>query len=122
MNFEVRNGSFSYARGSEKILDNVSFSVNSGEILAILGPNGAGKTTLLRCMMGFLDWTEGSSLIDGKPISEISRRQMWNRIGYVPQARGYSASGTILELVRRCGADPPGRPSTTKKLAAGSET
>lgn len=99
MNFEVRNGSFSYARGSEKILDNVSFSVNSGEILAILGPNGAGKTTLLRCMMGFLDWTEGSSLIDGKPISEISRRQMWNRIGYVPQARGYSTSGTILELV-----------------------
>ena len=52
MTFSVRGGSFAY--GTERVLDRISFSVESGEVLCILGPNGVGKTTLLKCMMGLL--------------------------------------------------------------------
>ena len=69
--FEVRNGCFGYPHGRQ-VLKNVSFAVQKGEMLAILGPNGAGKTTMLRCMMGFLKWTSGQSLLDGEDIAGMS--------------------------------------------------
>ena len=47
MNFSIQNGCFGY--GSTPILHNISFDVESREILTVLGPNGVGKTTLLRC-------------------------------------------------------------------------
>ena len=61
MMLRVENGSFSYQKG-HKIFENINFSVDSGDILAILGPNGAGKTTMLRCIMGMLRWKSGKSL------------------------------------------------------------
>ena len=51
MRFEVKNASFSY-KNDRKIFEDVNFSVDSGDIVAILGPNGAGKTTLLKCILG----------------------------------------------------------------------
>ena len=54
MKLTVKNGSFSYGKKAPMIFENINFSVDSGEILAILGPNGAGKTTLLRCITGML--------------------------------------------------------------------
>ena len=68
-------------------------------MLAILGPNGAGKTTLLRCMMGFLKWTDGESLLDGKPISTLSQRELFSRIAYVPQAKNTTLSATVKDMV-----------------------
>lgn len=53
MIYEVKNLTFSYGEEG-KVLDNVSLSLNEGEVLCILGPNGAGKTTLLNCMAGLL--------------------------------------------------------------------
>ena len=96
MNLTVEHGVFSYKKGSREILHDVNFSLGSGEILAILGPNGAGKTTLLRCVMGFLKWTEGKSLLDGENIAAMPPRALWQKIAYVPQARG-RASGTLVE-------------------------
>ena len=51
MIFEAKNGSFAYKK-SKTILENINFSVQSNEVLAILGPNGVGKTTLLKCKGG----------------------------------------------------------------------
>ncbi len=51
-----------------KALDNVSFTVNKGEIVGLLGENGAGKTTLLRILSGIYSLTSGSVIIDGKSI------------------------------------------------------
>ena len=67
MNISVKNGSFYYKKGVQ-IFDDINFSVDSGEIMAILGPNGAGKTTMLRCITGMLKWRGGESLLDGEPI------------------------------------------------------
>ncbi len=98
MKLEVRNGCFSY-RKNEQILDNISFSASSGDLISILGPNGAGKTTLLRCMMGFLKWTNGESTLEGKNIHDIPSRQLWKHISYVPQARNVSSAYTVGQTV-----------------------
>ena len=96
MNLTVEHGAFSYKKGGREILHDVNFSLGSGEILAILGPNGAGKTTLLRCVMGFLKWTGGRSLLDGEDIAAMPPRALWRKLAYVPQARG-RASGALVE-------------------------
>ena len=64
---EIKNVSKSY-NGKKKALDNVSFKVNDGEIIAFIGHNGAGKTTLIKSMIGILDFDEGDILIDNKSI------------------------------------------------------
>ena len=98
MTLTVENGCFAY-RGGRQVLQNVHFSVQSGDLLAILGPNGAGKTTLLRCMMGFLRWNSGRALLDGQDIRSLRARELWRHIAYVPQARSVVAAYTALEMV-----------------------
>ena len=66
MTIEVKRGSFGYGKGT--VLNDISFSVSSGEVLAVLGSNGVGKTTLLKCMMGLQKWRKGESLLDGRSI------------------------------------------------------
>ena len=53
MNLEVSNLSFAYSKRGRPILDDVSFSVKKGDLLAVLGPNGVGKSTMFRCILGF---------------------------------------------------------------------
>ena len=99
MILEVQNGSFSYRPGGRQILNGLNLQVQSGQLLAILGPNGAGKTTLLRCVMGFLRWTGGESLLDGVPLRTIAPRLLWRRLAYVPQARGRATASTVEQTV-----------------------
>lgn len=98
MNLTVHHGAFYYEK-TAAIFNDVNFSVDSGEILAILGPNGAGKTTLLRCITGMLKWKSGHSLLDGKPIHNMSAKELWSQMAYVPQAKGASSSYTTFEAV-----------------------
>lgn len=99
MNFKVENAGFSYKSGERRVLDKISFEVSSGSLLAILGPNGAGKTTLLRCAMGFLKWSEGRTLLDGRDLRSIPRRELWQTMAYVPQARGAVSPYTAQEMI-----------------------
>ena len=98
MTLTAENASFAY-RGGDTIIKNLNFTVEEGELIAVLGPNGAGKTTLLRCLMGFLRWTEGRSLLDGTDIREIPGRKLWQRISYVPQAKGAMLSLTAADMI-----------------------
>lgn len=98
MRLEIKDGCFGY-RGGAKILDRVNLQAQSGDLIAVLGPNGAGKTTMLRCMLGFLKWTSGDSLLDGKPIRTIPTRELWRMIAYVPQAREFTSAATAEEAV-----------------------
>ncbi len=98
MNFEVKNGYFSYKK-SKKILTDICFSINSGEILAILGPNGVGKTTLLRSMMGLLKWDSGNSYLDNKKLEDLDSKEIWKNIAYVPQAKGVAFGYNVEEFV-----------------------
>ena len=98
MNLTVNHGGFFYHKDTP-IFKDISFSVDSGEILAILGPNGAGKTTMLRCITGMLRWRTGDSLLDGEPIRNMAPKKLWSRMAYVPQAKGASSAYTTLEAV-----------------------
>ena len=93
MLLHVEKGSFSYP-GGVPVLQNISFSLDTGEVLAVMGPNGIGKTTLLKCLMGILKWQSGCSLINGRDSSE-ERHQ----IGYVPQAHRFSFPYSVRDMV-----------------------
>jgi iron complex transport system ATP-binding protein len=98
MTFEVNNVWFGYQPG-KNVLSGVSFAAKSGEIMSILGSNGAGKTTLLKCMLGLLKWQRGETRLDGTAIAEYKHRDLWSKIGYVPQARLNAFAYTVLEMV-----------------------
>ncbi len=98
MNVTVKNGTFAYQK-DRPVFENINFSVDSGEILAILGPNGAGKTTLLRCITGMLKWKSGESLLDTEPIRTMPSRKLWQKMAYVPQAKAASSAYTAFETV-----------------------
>lgn len=70
--------------GKQKALDNVSFSVEEGELLGFLGPNGAGKSTLMKIMTGFLPSNSGEVKIDGQKIS-VDNTEIRKNIGYLPE-------------------------------------
>ena len=64
---EIKNVSKTY-NGKKKVLKNISFKIEGGEIFAFIGHNGAGKTTMIKCIMGILDFEEGDILVDNKSI------------------------------------------------------
>ena len=66
---ETKNVSKTY-NGKKKVLKNISFKIEGGEIFAFIGHNGAGKTTMIKCIMGILDFEEGDILVDNKSIKE----------------------------------------------------
>ena len=70
--------------GEQKALDNVSFEVKTGEIVASLGPNGAGKTTMMRIITGFIPATSGSVFVNGIKASE-DNTEIKRNIGYLPE-------------------------------------
>ncbi len=95
---EIKNGHFAYHKGKE-ILTDVNFKLKKQSIVSILGPNGVGKTTMLKCMIGLLKWTKGSSYLDGKNLNDMSEKEIWSKISYIPQIHSFSFSYTGLEMV-----------------------
>lgn len=66
---EIKNVSKTY-NGKKKVLKNISFKIEGGEIFAFIGHNRAGKTTMIKSIMGILDFEEGDILVDNKSIKE----------------------------------------------------
>jgi zinc transport system ATP-binding protein len=94
---ELENVSFSY--GSTLVLDNITFSVEKGDLLGMIGPNGAGKTTLFSCMLGLLGGYRGTIKIFGDDIWGNSK--VFQRIGYIPQRKSIDSNfpATVDEIV-----------------------
>jgi len=78
---EVKNLTKIY--GQHKAVDNISFTVNDGEIWGFLGPNGAGKTTTMNMMTGFISATEGTVTINGHDILDDAVEAK-KQLGYLP--------------------------------------
>jgi ATP-binding cassette subfamily B protein len=81
---EFRNLSFAYRPG-EPVLEDVSFTIQPGEKIAIVGPTGSGKTTLIRLLGHFYDFERGRIFLDGIDLRDISASDMRARIGVVLQ-------------------------------------
>ncbi|MCF0237660.1 MAG: ABC transporter ATP-binding protein [Sphaerochaetaceae bacterium] len=97
MTLDVQNLSFSY--DDKTVLDNVTLKATNGEIIAFLGPNGVGKTTLFRCLLGFLEPSAGTVLIDNKAINTYDRKSLAKKIAYIPQNFAPSFNHTVLDTV-----------------------
>src|SRR6187397_704507 len=83
--------------GDRTLFEGLDFELEQGELLAVLGPNGTGKTSLIRILLGLLDPSAGSVVIDGCPPPERC-----HRIGYVPQQRVFDRDVVLRsrDLVR----------------------
>ncbi|MCH6198431.1 ABC transporter ATP-binding protein/permease [Aquiflexum sp. LQ15W] len=82
---EVKNLSFIYPDSGIKALDKLSFSIDSGESLAIIGTTGSGKSTIANLLMRMYDATDGKIMIDKKDIKAYDVASLRRQIGYVPQ-------------------------------------
>ncbi len=100
---QLKNISLSF--GKRKILDNVSFNINQGEILGMLGPNGVGKSTIFNLITGLIKPDYGSIFFDSINATNypIYVRTIKFKIGYVPQHGGYFKDLTLLENLKAIG-------------------
>ena len=88
--------------GKRKILENLTFNLNKGEILGLLGPNGVGKSTIFNIIIGLLKPNYGSIFIEGTNVinDTIFYRTKKHKIGYVPQYGGYFHDLTLRENLK----------------------
>ena len=71
--------------GTFRAVDDISFDIQTGEIVGLLGPNGAGKTTTMRMITGFLEPSDGSIKIDGQNVVDYPVETK-AKIGYMPES------------------------------------
>jgi ABC-2 type transport system ATP-binding protein len=83
--------------GSRTVVNDVTFQVARGEIVALLGPNGAGKTTTLRMLAGLIAPTSGSVAIDGVQMTRATGHSLRSRIGFLTEAPGLWDRLTVRE-------------------------
>ena len=94
---EYRDVSFAY--DGKPVLDDVSFTVEPGEFVAVVGPSGSGKTTLLSLLPRFYEAQQGQVLLDGEDVRKYRLRVLRNQIAIVLQ-EAFVLSGTIRENLR----------------------
>ncbi len=97
---EIKNISISFE--DRKILDNISFKINPGEILGLLGPNGAGKSTIFNLITGLLKPDFGKVFFGNKDATNypIYTRTREFKIGYVPQYGGFFGDLTTYQNLK----------------------
>ena len=86
--FEIKNLSFTYPGSTQKVLDDISLSIEAGQYVTLCGRSGSGKTTLLQQLKTVLaphGTKEGQVLFDGRALEEVGEREQAQRIGYVMQ-------------------------------------
>ena len=91
--------------GDVRGVEDLSFSVEEGEVFGFLGPNGAGKTTTIRTLMGFQAPTSGTATVLGADIRDArALRDVRSNVGYLPDEVGFDESVTGRRLLRYHGA------------------
>lgn len=97
---EVRFDNLEFYYDSEKpVLENVDFTVNLGETIALVGPTGAGKSTIVNLISRFYDPINGKVLIDGHDIKEVTLNSLRKQMGVMLQD-SFIFSGTIIDNIR----------------------
>ena len=94
-------GNLTKKYGPQKAVDNISFKVNTGEILGFLGPNGAGKTTTMKIITNFLAANEGDIIIGGKSIKEDAD-EIKKHIGYLPENNPLYYDMPVMDYLHFC--------------------
>lgn len=93
---QVRNLCFSYGK-KKKTLDDLSFTINKGDIVSLVGPNGAGKSTLAKLLCGFIRPTSGEIILDNEDIKNKSIKEIAEKIGFCLQNPNAMISKTSVK-------------------------
>ena len=96
---EAKNLSVSYEDSPRKILDEISFKITPGEIVALVGPVGCGKTTLARALGRMIKIDEGCLYLDDNDVMDLKLNQLRSNIALVPQ-EGYLFTETLSENIK----------------------
>lgn len=96
---EFKNVGFRYPDASEDVITDVNFKSVPGTTTAFIGSTGSGKSTLINLIPRFYDVTEGTILVDGVNIKDVSLKELRAKIGYVPQ-KGMLFSGDIKSNIK----------------------
>jgi ATP-binding cassette, subfamily B, bacterial len=107
-NFTIQHVCYSYPASDQTILQDINLEVKQGETVAFVGESGSGKSTILNLLIGFIQPTEGSILLDGHDMSSIDLRSFRHHLAVVPQST-ILFSGTILQNITY------GMPSVTEE-------
>lgn len=105
---EFKDVDFCYPDAVEKVLSKVSFRAEAGKTTAFIGSTGSGKSTLINLVPRFYEPTSGEILINGISIKDYEKKDLMQRIGFVPQ-RGVLFSGTVASNIKF------GAPNATKQ-------
>ncbi|MHC5720887.1 MAG: ATP-binding cassette domain-containing protein, partial [Nostoc sp.] len=93
------NVTFRYHPESDiNVLENLSFEIQSGQMVALVGRSGSGKTTISKLVLGLYPPTDGKVLIDGHDITSLSLRSLREQVGVVDQDT-FLFGGTIRENI-----------------------
>lgn len=101
MNITIENLTKTY--GYQKAVDDISFSVNTGEILGFLGPNGAGKTTTMKMITGYLGIEKGDIQLGGTSVKDFPEK-IKKKIGYLPESNPLYTDMPVIDYLAFCAA------------------
>ena len=90
---EIHNLHKSY--GTKRVVNDLSFSLEEGELLGLIGPNGAGKSSTIKMMLDFMKPDSGEISIFGGPMTETAK----NSIGYLPEERGLYKKLSVVTCI-----------------------
>ena len=85
--------------GDGPVVEDVAVAVEAGEVVCLLGPNGAGKSTLLQAALRLVEPDAGTVAVGGDAVTDLDRRELARRVGYVPQAESQRTPATVFEAV-----------------------
>ena len=97
MRFDINDLSQGYSK--EPVIQDVTFSVSSGEIVCVLGPNGSGKSTLIKTLCNIMRPRTGEILIDGVSTKDIPKKEFAKHVAYVPQSSAAFGFTSVYDTV-----------------------
>lgn len=98
MNLTVGDITFGYD-SDRNVLEHLSFTYESPEVLCILGSNGMGKSTLLQCIIGAFQVSAGAITVDGIPVADYKPRDFARKVAYIPQSHTPSFAYKVIDIV-----------------------
>lgn len=98
MILDVKDLDFSY-NGEEKILEDISFSIDEPKVIGLLGANGAGKSTLFRLLLKSLEADKGQIFINDKDINTYKAKELSRQIAYIPQSHSPVYNYSVIDVV-----------------------